>query len=134
MSQNFTAPIPKRWSAPVMKLMEAGDSKNIDWTFTAKQEMRIIGLETEQDAYKLCLQTLKTTDIIGQCIVGMRSIEKNHRCEAWAFLCPHPLGSDTPIYAKIGLQEDELIIDLFSLHIDRSGDLQTEITNYLEKR
>jgi hypothetical protein len=55
-------------------------------------------------------------------------------CEAWAFLCPHPLGSHVPVYAKIGLHDDQLNIELFSLHIDHSGDLKEKINNYRAKK
>jgi hypothetical protein len=71
MAQNYLAPIPPRWSGPVIKLLESGDPSKINWTFTAKQEMRMIGLACEQDAFKHCLTTLRTTGIIGECIVGI---------------------------------------------------------------
>lgn len=134
MPKNFIAPIPKRWSTPVVKLLEEGDSSHIDWTFTSKQDLRVIGLQTEQDAFDLCVKILKTPGTIGECVVGMRTIDQNLRCEAWAFLCPHPLGSNVPIYAKIGLHENHLSIDIFSMHIDRKGDLEKKIERYLKTK
>lgn len=134
MPKNFIAPIPKRWTTPVIAHLDKGDSSFIDWTFTAKQELRIIGLQTEQDAFKLCTNVLKTPGTIGECVVEMRTIETDQRCEAWTFLCPHPLGSNTPVYAKIGLHENHLSIDIFSLHIDRKGTLQKKIDSYLNKK
>lgn len=131
MAKNFIAPIPERWSGPVIKLLEKGDAQSIEWTFQALQDRTLLGLYTEDMAYQHCLKTLKTTGLIGECIVDMRTNIDNYRCEAWAFLCPHPLGSDTPVYAKIGLHEDHLSIDFFSLHIDQSGKLIKKIKAYL---
>lgn len=45
--------------------------------------------------------------------------EKYRRC--------HPLGVSTPLYAKIGLHDGHLSIDLSSLHIDLTGDLAKRI-------
>jgi len=39
-----------------------------------------------------------------------------------------------PLYAKIGLFEDKVTIDLFSLHIDLSGDLAKRIAQAQKKR
>jgi len=134
MPQNFIAPIPPRWSDPVINLLEEGDPATIEWTFTALNERLPLGFHSEDMAYQHCIKTLRTPGLIGECVVEMRTIEQDNRCEAWAFLCPHPLGSPTPLYAKIGLHENKLNIDVFSLHIDRKGDLQQRINNYLNRK
>jgi hypothetical protein len=132
MAKNFVAPIPQRWLKPVVSLLEDGESGVIHWTFTAKQEFHLLGFATETEAYDYCLTLLKTPRIVGECIVEMRTNEDEILCETWAFLGPHPLGSDTPIYVKIGLHDNQL--ELFSLHIDRKGDLSKRIEAFLKKR
>ncbi len=134
MAKNFIAPIPKRWSDPVIKLLEEGDPATIEWTFTALNERLLLGFHSEDMAYKHCIKTLRTPNLMGECVVDMRTKSHQKRCEAWAFLCPHPLNSPTPLFAKIGLHEDQLNIDLFSLHIDRKGDLQQRIEDHLNKK
>lgn len=134
MPKNFIAPIPDRWSRHVIKLLEKGDTSAINWTLAAKKEIRPLGFATEQCVFDWCCKTLLTPNLIGECVTDMRTIQENHRCETWAFLCPHPLNGTNPIYAKIGLHETQITIDLFSIHIDRTGDLQDRINNYLDKK
>ena len=45
----------------------------------------------------------------------------------YGFLSPHPLGGPKPLHDKIGLFADKITIDLFSLHIDLTGDLSRRI-------
>jgi hypothetical protein len=52
----------------------------------------------------------------------------------FAFLCQHPLRLSKPLYAKIGLYDDHLSIDLFSLHIDLMGDLEKRIAQARKNR
>jgi hypothetical protein len=134
MAKNYVAPIPARWAQPVIALLEDGDVEVIHWTLTAKQEFHHLGFATEAEAYDYCLTLLKTPGQIGECIVEMRTNDTEVLCETWAFLGPHPLGSDKPVYVKIGLHDDELELELFSLHIDRKGDLSKRIEAYLKKR
>ncbi len=49
-------------------------------------------------------------------------------------LCPNPLGNPDPIFAKIGLHQGRLHINLFSLHVDRSGKLLKAIRDYLKHK
>ncbi|CAN5272642.1 hypothetical protein BH23VER1_BH23VER1_29950 [soil metagenome] len=55
-------------------------------------------------------------------------------CEAWEFLVPHPEGGLKPLYVKIGLHGNTVRINLISLHIDRPGDLLSNITAYHRNR
>ena len=134
MAKNFVAPIPARWARPVIALLKDGEVGAIRWTFSAKQEFHHLGFATETEAYDYCLTLLRTPGQIGECIAEMRTNKQEILCETWAFLGSHPLGSDKPIYVKIGLHDNQLELELFSLHIDRKGDLSKRIQAFLKKR
>lgn len=65
--------------------------------------------------------------MVGEPIYDMIDERDGTLCETWAFLCPNPLGRPEPIFAKIGLHQGLLHINLFSLHVDLSGKLQKAI-------
>ena len=134
MPQNFIAPTPPRWAEPVIAILEGAEPEKIDWTARALGDLRQIGFASKFAAYKHCLTVLHTPNIIGKCVVDMRTVEDDYSCDAWAFLCPHPLGSPKPLCVKIGLHQDQLQIDLFSLHVDLTGEPQERITAFLEKK
>lgn len=126
------APLPTRWLKPVIQLLEEGDKNKIQWTLTARSESRLLRFFNVNLAYDFCLQTLQDKGICGENIPDMRD-QNQIICETWAFLCPHPQGFETPIYVKIGLLDNHLLLNLFSLHIDRSGKLAKSIADYEKK-
>jgi hypothetical protein len=71
---------------------------------------------------------------IGEIIPDMRDGFDQTLCETWAFLCPHPLKVPTPLYVKIGLHLNHIVLNLFSIHIDRKNTLSEEFAAYLKKR
>jgi len=90
------------------------------------------------DAFTRLVKTLQQPGIWGERVTGMIPLPnplKNAASQAvYGFLCPHPLGMPKPLYAKIGLFDDKVTIDLFSLHIDLSGDLAKRIALAQKKR
>lgn len=131
---HFIAPIPSRWLKVVIPLLDEGDPTKVHWTFTAQRELFSLGFHSKAQAYDHCLNTLRIRGICGESIPDMRDTSDGTLCETWAFLCPHPLNVSTPLYTKIGLHDDFLSLNFFSLHIDRKGDLATAIAKYLKKR
>ncbi len=129
-------PLPPEWCKAVIRILRNGDPERVRWTFTAKQEWQQFGLTFE--AYKLLVNTLQHPGIWGEQIFGMHPLPnpppKAGTHTVYAFLCPHPLGVPTPLYAKIGLFEDRVTIDLFSLHIDRTEKLAERIAKAQKKR
>jgi hypothetical protein len=125
------SPIPAPWLASVISLLEEGDQAKINWTFRAKLDWQQFGLDYQ--AYEHCLKILKSPTLVGEKISGMVESD-GQECDTWAFPCPHPFGLSTPLYAKIGLHQDQLQIDLFSLHIDLSGKLLADIKAYFKSK
>jgi hypothetical protein len=132
--KKIIAPIPKRWLDPVTQILEEGDPKVIHWTLTAELDLPQIGLTCKQAAYEHILQTLRTPNQIGEIIPDMRDKFDQTLCETWAFLCPHPLKVPTPLYVKIGLHLNHIVLNLFSIHIDRKNTLSGEFAAYLKRR
>lgn len=126
-------PIPPAWIKEVIRILEACDPANIEWTFSAGQDWHQFGLE--QDAYELLIKTLSQPQVVGQRIVGMRDQRDGSHTDCWAFPCDHPWGTPIPLYAKIGLHHSRVYINLFSLHPDDgSAKLEQAIKAYLRKQ
>lgn len=114
-------------------MLENGNPQNIHWTNTAERELPQFGFICRQDAYDYCLEVLCYPGMLGENIPDMYDSRDQTLCETWAFLCPHPFKLPTPVYVKIGLHQNKLTLNLFSLHIDRKGHLKKAIGNYLKK-
>ncbi len=112
--------IPEAWRQDVIKVLRSGQDTHIDWTLRARTDWSMFGLSYQ--AYELLTHTLSTPSLVGRQVLYM-----DGATEVWEFLCHHPLGIDTPLYAKIGLKEGRLSIKIFSTHIDHSGELLTAI-------
>jgi hypothetical protein len=125
-------PIPEPWLARVIHLLEQGDPKKIIWSGRALMDWQEFGMK--HDAYALCLEVLRSPTPIGQQIHTMDDRIDHSLCETWAFPCPHPCNPKTYLYAKIGLHHGQLRINLFSLHVDLSGDLVAAIRTYLKSK
>jgi hypothetical protein len=95
-------------------------------------------MAVSHDAFIRLVETLRQPGIWGERVTGMIPLPaapKNAGSQVvYGFLCSHPLGVPKPLYAKIGLFEDKVTIDLFSLHIDLSGDLAKRIAQAQKKR
>jgi len=124
--------IPAPWLANVISLLEDGDPAKIKWSFRAESDWQQFGLKHQ--AYEHCLETLKSPSPVGEQIFGMVNPSDDQECETWASPCRHPFGLATWLYAKIGLHQGQLKINLFSLHIDLSGELITAIKAYLKSK
>ena len=132
--KKIIAIIPKRWLDLVIPILEDGDPKAIRWTLTAEMDLPHIGLSSRQAAYDHVLQVLRTPNQPGEIIRDMYDAFDQTLCETWAFLCPHPLKVLTPLYVKIGLHQSHIVLNLFSIHIDRKQTLREEFAKYLNKR
>jgi hypothetical protein len=128
------APIPRRWITPVVEILRDGDIRKIRWTFTAENEFHLFGFISREQAYDYCIALLLTPDIHGEMVSGMYDRIDNTLCETWAMLGKHPLGSHVDVYVKIGLHQNQVILNLFSLHIDRTGELSGAIAAYKSKK
>ena len=82
------------------------------------------------DAYQRLISRLRERDVWGERIEGMHPLPKaptGAKQVIYAFLCEHPINPDLPIYAKIGLFEGHLCLDIFSLHNDYKSELIKKI-------
>ncbi len=113
--------IPDSWRQDVVRILKSGDSRFIEWTSRARSDWNVFGVSHQ--AYELLISTLSTPGLL----VGRQVLFMDGNAEVWEFLCPHPLGIDKPLYAKIGLKEGRLNIKIFSAHIDLTGELQAAI-------
>jgi hypothetical protein len=91
--------------------------------------------------YQACgflVGALQRPGVWGESIAGMMPLPGAPKGakppRVFALLCQHPLGLYKPLYAKIGLYDDHLSIDLFSLHIDLMGDLEKRIAQAQKNR
>ena len=125
------APIPQRWSSIVVEILKDGDIRNIRWTLTAESEFPLFGFVSKEQAYEYCIDLLLAPGLHGEMVTGMYDRFDQTLCETWAMLGKHPLGSPVDVYVKIGLHQNQVILNLFSLHIDRTGDLRAAIDAYL---
>jgi hypothetical protein len=129
-------PLPPEWISAVLRILRNGQAAHIRWSFRAQQDWQQFGL-THQ-AFQHLIETLRQADVWGERISGMAPLPGlpagAGQQLVYAFLCPHPLGAAKPLYAKIGLFDDHLTIDLFSLHVDLSGELEKRIARARKKR
>lgn len=126
---NPVGPLPSAWCEAVIRILAKGQPANIRWSLRAQQDWQQFGMTFQ--AYELLRHTLREPGIWGEKISGMVPLPNQPPCagsqEIHGFLCPNPTGSPKPLYAKIGLFANSITIDLFSLHIDLSGDLAKRI-------
>jgi len=128
------APIPSRWITPVVEILRDGDIRNIRWTLTAESEFHLFGFISKDQAYDYCIELLLTPGLHGEMVSGMYDRIDQTRCETWAMLGKHPLGPSVDVYVKIGLHQNQIILNLFSFHIDRSGELRRAIADYQSRK
>lgn len=119
--------IPDSWRQDVINILKSGESRLIEWTGRARSDWGVFGIS--HTAYEHLIQTLSSPGLIGRQVLFM-----DGNTEVWEFLCPHPLGIDKPLYAKIGLKEGRLSIKIFSTHIDLTGQLQAAIQSHHKRR
>lgn len=133
---NPVEPLPQAWCEAVIRILKKGAQSQIRWTLRARQDWQQLGMAYE--AYSLLIKTLQLPGIWGERVIGMNPLPnppKNAGSHVvYGFLCQHPLGALKPLYTKIGLFSDKITIDLFSLHIDLTGDLAKRIANAQNKR
>ncbi|MCX8495522.1 MAG: hypothetical protein ORN51_04995 [Akkermansiaceae bacterium] len=128
------APIPKRWISPVVAILKDGDMQKIRWTLTAESEFHLFGFLTKEQAYEYCINLLHSPELHGEMVTGMYDRFDGTLCETWAMLGRHPFNSPVDVYVKIGLHDNQVILNLFSLHIDRTGELRSAISDYQSKK
>lgn len=129
------APIPEPWKAAVIPLLERGRQSDVIWTIRATsnwQDVDTFGFK--ESAHELLIRQLRIPGLLGDDHPNMQDTLDHSLCETWAFLCPHPQGVPTQLYAKIGLHQRRVRISLISLHIDLTRDLETAIAAYLKKQ
>ena len=133
---NPVEPLPQDWCESVIRILRKGAPAQIRWSLRARQDWQLFGMP--HDAFARLVQTLQQPGIRGERVSGMIPLPnppKNSGAQVvYGFLCPHPLGLPKPLYAKIGLFDDKVTIDLFSLHIDLTGDLVKRIAHAQNKR
>lgn len=126
---NPVEPLPQDWCEAVIRILRGGSPAQIRWSMRARQDWQQFGMP--HDACSRLIKTLQIPGIWGERITGMTPLANAPQGAGlqvvYGFLCPHPLGMPKPLYAKIGLFEDKVTIDLFSLHIDLSGALAKRI-------
>jgi hypothetical protein len=136
MNTSSIGPLPPEWCAAVIRILEKGHSERIRWSFRAQQDWQQFGMT--HHAFEHLARTLRQAGVWGERIVGMDPLPDPPAGAGdqlvYAFLCPHPLGSPKPLYAKIGLFDDRVTIDLFSLHVDLSAKLEKRIAQARRKR
>lgn len=126
---NPVEPLPQDWCESVIRILNKGAPTQIRWSLRARQDWQQFGMP--YDAFSRLAKTLQQPGIWGERVIGMipqPNPPKNAGSQViYGFLSPHPLGGPKPLYAKIGLFADKITIDLFSLHIDLTGDLARRI-------
>jgi hypothetical protein len=128
--------LPPDWCEAVIRILNKGAPTQIRWSTRARQDWQMFGMS--HDAFTWLVKTLQQPGIWGERVTGMIPLPNPPKKPAiqvvYGFLCPHPLGMPKPLYAKIGLLDDKVTINLFSLHIDLSGDLAKRIVLAQKKR
>jgi hypothetical protein len=133
-SKKRIAPVPPRWITVVVRILRDGDIRNIRWTLTAENEFHLFGFVSKEQAYDYCIDLLLTPGLHGEMVTGMYDRMDRTLCETWAMLGKHPLGSPVDVYVKIGLHQNQIILNLISLHIDRTGELRSAIAEYQSRK
>ena len=122
------APLPTDWCDAVISILKRGDPKECRWSFQARQDWQMHGMPP--DAYQRLISRLSEREVWGERIEGMHPLPNppsGAKQIIYAFLCDHPINPDLPIYAKIGLFEGHLCLDIFSLHNDYKSELIKKI-------
>lgn len=129
-------PLPGPWCEAVIRILSKGGPAQIRWTVRAQRDWQQFGMT--QSAYALLATTLRHPGIWGERVPGMvPAVPSRHITDlpvVYGFLCPHPLGSPKPLYAKLGLYNDQITLDLFSLHIDLTGALAERIAKAQKRK
>lgn len=133
-SKKRIAPVPPRWITVVVRILRDGDIRSIRWTLTAENEFHLFGFVSKEQAYDYCIDLLLTPGLHGEMVTGMYDRMDRTLCETWAMLGKHPLGSPVDVYVKIGLHQNQIILNLISLHIDRTGELRSAIAEYQSRK
>lgn len=133
-SKKRIAPVPPRWITVVVRILRDGDIRSIRWTLTAENEFHLFGFVSKEQAYDYCINLLLTPGLHGEMVTGMYDRMDRTLCETWAMLGKHPLGSPVDVYVKIGLHQNQIILNLISLHIDRTGELRSAIAEYQSRK
>lgn len=129
------APIPAEWCDAVIKVLKRGSPKECRWTYRARQDWQQFGMLP--DAYHLLIKVLSQRELWGEEILGMDPLPHGPRGEEqtiYAFLCPHPFSDQIYLYAKIGLFDGQVCLDVFSLHNDNTNKLRSQIAAAKKKR
>lgn len=117
----------------MITLFESGKSADVLWTDRALHDWQYLDdFGTKDRAYDHLITRLQVPDLLGHDHPLQQDKLDWSYCDTWAFLCPHPQGVETPIYAKIALHNNQLRISLISLHIDLTKELELAITEYLK--
>lgn len=122
------APIPTDWCDAVIKILKRGDHSECRWYPRARQDWIQFGMT--HDAYQLLIQTLNQREVWGEQIhmtFQLPNPPKGEEQSTYAFLCKHPFNPNTPLYAKVGLYDGQVCLDIFSLHIDLTTKLIKKI-------
>ena len=126
---NPVEPLPDAWRAGVIAILRKGSPVAVRWSLRARQDWQQFGLGHQ--AFELVIRTLGQPGIWGERVLGMTPLpcapSSSGAQVVYGFLCAHPLGGPKPLYAKIGMFDDRVTLDLFSLHIDLTGDLAQRI-------
>lgn len=125
------AVIPDAWKCAVIRLLEKGGDADVIFSTRARknwQEMDVWG--TRSGAYDHLIRQLSIVGLLGHDHPPQQDKLDWTYCETWAFLCPHPQGFPTQVYAKIALHDSHLRINLISLHIDLTKELEEAILAY----
>jgi hypothetical protein len=129
------APIPAEWCDAVIKILKRGAPAECRWSLRARQDWQLFGMLP--DAYSLLIKVLSAREVWGEQIFGMEPLPKAPRGEEqtiYAFLCPHPFSDEIHLYAKIGLFDGHVHLDVFSLHNDNTDKLRRQISAAKKKQ
>jgi hypothetical protein len=123
--------IPDPWKRSVIALLRAGGHDQVIWTTRARSDWSYIDdYGTREAGHDLLIRQLSIPGILGHDHPPMQDHLDVSFCETWAFLCPHPQGVPTPVYAKVALHDSRLRINLISLHIDLTKALEEAIRKF----
>jgi len=129
------APVPDAWKTAVIAILKKGGHADVLWTGRAQSNWQSIGDSGFKDeAHDFLIRQLRSSGLLGHDHPDMLDSLDHSICETWAFLCPHPQGFPTQIYAKIALHGQLIRINLISLHIDLTKELENAIHVYLQPK
>jgi hypothetical protein len=121
------APLPTDWCDAVISILKRGDYNECRWYPRARQDWAQMGMSHQ--AYELLINTL-SKPVWGEQIYMTFQLPNSPKGEAqqtYAFLCPHPFNAEIQLYAKIGLYDGQVFLDIFSLHNDNTKELIKKI-------